>query len=463
MRDKTKVRCRIAGNIPGAMNSVHGSPRPATERPTSRFLRVLRGERFLAAVLLCLGCLGPAQAADAPLRIGVVTFLSGPGAGPMGIPGRNAAELTFDALNAGTVPAPYQSRGFGGTPIEMALIDEAGPTTTVVTQFRNLIQRQDAAMVIGYISSASCLAVAPVAEELKTLTVFYNCGTPRIFEDATYKYVFRTASHSTVDNVAAAKYIRERLPGAGRIAGLNQNYSWGQDSWRDFEAAMKALAPHIEITTSQMPKLFAGQYGSEISALLSGNPEVIHSSFWGGDLEAFILQGAPRGVFSKAAVVLTTGEAQVHVLGNRIPDGAIIGARGPHGIFAPDNVLNRWFKTTYEKRYGASPPFAAYHMVQAILGTKAAYEKAKAANSGKAPDNDQIAAAFQRLTYETPSGTTRMAIGNGHQGIQDMVYGMSKVVDGKLTMTNVSRYAAEQVNPPDGMKSEDWIKSGFAR
>ena len=44
-----------------------------------------------------------------PIRIGVVTYLSGPGAGPMGLPGRNAAELTFDALNAGTVPAPYQS------------------------------------------------------------------------------------------------------------------------------------------------------------------------------------------------------------------------------------------------------------------------------------------------------------------------------------------------------------------
>ena len=59
-----------------------------------------------------------------------------------------------------------------------------------------------------------------------------------------------------------------------------------------------------------------------------------------------------------------------------IPDGTIIGARGPHGPFAPDGALNRWFKGTYEKRYGVPPPFPAYHMVQAILGTKAAYEKA---------------------------------------------------------------------------------------
>ncbi len=49
-------------------------------------------------------------------------------------------------------------------------------------------------------------------------------------------------------------------------------------------------------------------------------------------------------------------------------------------------------------------------MVQAILGTKAACERAKAA-----------------------------------------------------AITNVTRYTAEQVDPPEGVKSEDWIKSGLAR
>ncbi|MEO8008041.1 MAG: ABC transporter substrate-binding protein [Betaproteobacteria bacterium] len=181
---------------------------------------------FSVPLLLCLGFLAPAWAQQpAPLRIGVVTFLSGPGAGPMGIPGRNAAELTFDALNAGTVPAPYQGKGFGGTPIEMVLVDEAGSTSNVVTQYRNLVQRQNIGMVIGYISSGSCMAVAPIAEELKILTVVFDCGTPRLFEDASYKYVFRTASHATMDSVAAAKYVREHLPNATRIAGINQNYS----------------------------------------------------------------------------------------------------------------------------------------------------------------------------------------------------------------------------------------------
>ena len=415
------------------------------------------------ATAFVLALLAPlALAQQGPLKIGVVTFLSGPGAGIMGLPSRNAAELAFDALNAGTVPAPYATKGFGGRPIELVLLDEAGPVSSVVTQYRNLVQRQKVDMVIGYISSASCLAVAPVAEELKTLTVFFDCGTSRIFEEASYRYVFRTQSHATMDSVAAAKYVREHFPKATRIAGLNQNYAWGQDSWRDFEMSMRALAPDVEVVTSQMPRLFTGQFGTEISVLMNSGAQVIHSSFWGGDLEAFVLQAAPRGLFARVPVVFPAGESGVHKLRGKIPDGAIIGARGPHSFFAPDNVLNRWFAAAYEKRFDTPPSFTAYHMVQAILGAKAAYEKAQAGKPA-APTTEQVIAAFENLSFETPSGTTRMALGNGHQGIQGHAYGRVKTVNGKLTVTDVTRYEAEEVNPPPGMKSEDWIKGGMKR
>jgi branched-chain amino acid transport system substrate-binding protein len=418
---------------------------------------------LLAALAVALSFIPRACGDEAkPVRIGVVTFLSGPGAAPFGVPARNAAEFIFDALNSGEAPPPYQTRGFGGRPVEMVLMDEAGPVSNVVTEYRNLVERRGVDIVIGYISSASCLAVAPIAEQLRRLTVIHTCGTPRLFEDASYKYVFRTASHSVTDSVAAAMYVRDRFPTATRVGGINQNYAWGQDSWRDFEAAMKALAPNVQLTTPQMPKLFAGQYGAEISALMQSRSEVIHSSLWGTDLEAFLLQSVPRGLFRTSHLVLSAGETAVHTIAARIPDGTAVGARGPHGVFAPDNALNRWFAHGYEKRYGTPPPFPSYHMVQAIFGTEAAYEKARSA-AGKDPDQEQIIAAFQGLTFDTPSGTTRMALGDGHQGIQGVAYGLTRLVDGKLTLTDVRRYAAEQVNPPPGVRSEDWIKSGLGR
>jgi branched-chain amino acid transport system substrate-binding protein len=420
-----------------------------------------------SAALLAVLSLPPRQvqaqqpAPDAkPFRIGVVTFLSGAAAGPFGVPARNSAEVFVEQLNAGKVPAPYAKKGFGGRTLEVVFIDEAGGTAKQVSEYRDLVQRQNVDAVIGYISSGDCLAVAPVAEELQKLTLFFDCGTPRIFEDASYKFVFRTASHATMDNVAAALYVTERLPRVKKIAGINQNYAWGQDSWNDFELAMKALRPEVQVTTSQMPKLLAGQYGAEISALMSAGPDVIHSSFWGGDLDAFVLQSVPRGALKKSVAVLTAGETAMYKLAGQIPDGTIIGARGPHGVFAPDNELNRWFRTTYQDRYTVPPVYPAYHMAQAILGLKTAYEKAQG-DRAEPPAQDAIIAAFEGISFETPSGTIKMALGKGHQAVEPTVYGRAKTAGGKLTFTDVKQYAPDQVNPPEGVKSVDWIKSSL--
>ena len=86
-----------------------------------------------------------------------------------------------------------------------------------------------------------------------------------------------------------------------------------------------------------------------------------------------------------------------------------------------------------------------------------------AANGGKRPTNEEVGAALEHLTFEGPGGQVKMAIGKGHQAIMETAYGMTKNVGGKLTMVNVKRYPAEVVNPPEGVKSGDWIKSGFKK
>jgi branched-chain amino acid transport system substrate-binding protein len=70
----------------------------------------------LAAALLC-ACMPRAWSGEGkPIRIGIVTYLSGPGAGPMGLPARNAAELTFDALNAGACRPPIRRKDSAAIP-----------------------------------------------------------------------------------------------------------------------------------------------------------------------------------------------------------------------------------------------------------------------------------------------------------------------------------------------------------
>lgn len=108
---------------------------------------------------------------------------------------------------------------------------------------------------------------------------------------------------------------------------------------------------------------------------LGSESEIIQNSLWGGDLEAFILQAAPRGVMSKMPNIMITGET----------------------------------------------------------------------------------------VFESVAGTVDMALGKGHQAVQHVPYGTVKKVDGKLTLINIKYYPPSQISPPDGMKSVDWIRSGFKR
>ena len=436
----------------------------------------------LAALAAYSGLAGAQEKRD-KIRIGFVTFLSGPAAGPFGVPARVAAEAIVEQLNAGKAPAPYDTKGFGGAPLELVIIDEAGGTTKQVSEFRNLVSRQNVDYVIGYISSGDCLAIAPVAEELKKITVLFDCGTPRVFEEANYKYVFRTRPHATMDAVAAARYLLETKSDVKTYGGINQNYAWGHDSWNDFDLAMKTLRPAAKVTTSQMPKFGAGQYGAEISALLQSGSDVIHSSLWGGDLEAFMMQSVPRGLFRKSQLVLVAGEPYLHRLGATMPDGTIVGARGTHGVFAPDSALNTWLKTIYRSKADHDPNYPAYSVALAFLGLKAAFEKAKVeqlsksipmgANKGvkeemeKAynvgPGDEQVIAAFEGLSFDSPSGRASMSLGKGHQAVMGTAYGVTKRVGGKVTVTDIKRYPAEAVTPPEGMSSPDWIKGGMKR
>jgi len=70
---------------------------------------------------------------------------------------------------------------------------------------------------------------------------------------------------------------------------------------------------------------------------------------------------------------------------------------------------------------------------------------------------------MKNLVYEGPAGTVKMALANGHQAILDTAYGRYKYdkASGQATITDVKRYKAECVNPPEGVKSLDWIQSGF--
>src|SRR2546426_10839556 len=179
----------------------------------------------LLSVIALIAVLSPPAGAEAPapraagapkeLRVGIVPLLSGPASSPFGIPAKKAADAWVEKIN--------DEGGIGGVKIVPVLTDEAGPGDKVVAEFRRLAADEKVDLVIGYISSANCVAVPAVAEELRVLTVLFDCGTTRVFEEAKYKYVFRTAAHTGIDGIGAARYLLTAKPDVKTVAGLNRS------------------------------------------------------------------------------------------------------------------------------------------------------------------------------------------------------------------------------------------------
>jgi branched-chain amino acid transport system substrate-binding protein len=434
------------------------------EEIMDHFRRIPCSVALLTAIVATPIALSAPACAEDTFKLGVVTFLSGPAADSFGVPARNGGQFVIDELNKGSAPAPYDKVGFGGMKIEPVVIDENGGATKQVQELRNLYERDNVDVVLGFIGSGDCLAVAPIAEELKKMLVLMDCGTPRIFEEAKYNYVFRTAAHATMDNVGLIRYMKAKNIKMDTLSAINQDYAWGQDSRADFVAAAGQLYPDAKLQADLLPKFGAGQYGTEISALVSAGSDVVYSSLWGGDLQAFILQATPRGLPKRSQLVLSAADHVLPPLGDKMPDGTIIGARGAYGLMSQKSPVNDWFFKGYQNVNGVYPVQAAYRIAQSILGLKTAVEKAMAKNGGKKPSTDELIAAMTGLEWQSPGGLIQMKLADGHQAIQPIAFSRTKYNPDlrRVDLVDIQYFAAECVNPPAGVKSIEWIKGGMA-
>jgi branched-chain amino acid transport system substrate-binding protein len=185
-------------------------------------------------------------------------------------------------------------------------------------------------------------------------------------------------------------------------------------------------------------------------------------------LQGFLIQATARGLHERAQLVLAAGDHVIPQLGNKMPDGIFLGARGVNGLAANARggelkELTDTMWSAYEAEYDTFPVQAPFRMWQAIFGLKTAVEKAMADNGGTKPTDEQLAAAMTGLAWDAPSGRIEMALAGGHQAIQPNAIGTTKwnTETGKMELVDVEYYNARCVNPPEGMKSADWLAQGF--
>ena len=388
------------------------------------------------------------KGAPKELKVAFVDFFSG-GAAVFGVSGKGTSELLVAKWN--------KSGGIGGVPIKLIVVDEGGGPKKQVSELRRLVQDEKVDAVVGYTSSGNCMAIKPVAEKLKILTVVHICGTHQLTENSPSKYVFRTSVNQAADSVSLARHALALKPNLKTIAGANEDYAWGRDSWEAFKVAMQALKPDVKVVGELWTKFQAGEYSAEISKLLRLKPDVIHSSFWGGGLITFVKQAAPRGLFQQSLVALATGEQVLQNVGKSLPDGVIAAPRATGGYWATASTpYQKEFVASVYKKNKRYPDYPAYRTHQAWGGLKAAYEKA-IATKGAWPTTLEVIAAFEGLTWDSPGGKITMR--SDHQAIHGGMIGVTKYSEkyGFSILDQVKMLKPSEITPPLGVKTMDWV------
>jgi branched-chain amino acid transport system substrate-binding protein len=388
------------------------------------------------------------------ILLGITTFLSGP-ASVFGVPGRDAAEILIDKMN--------EEGGIGGVPVRAIFVDEAPGADHVVSEYRRLVQNEGVDVTFASISSGNCMAVGPVAEDLQQFNIMWDCGTQRIFEDNDYKYSFRTQGYATAEMLAALFYLLKHEPDFQTIAVVNQDYAWGRESWEIFRTALEALKPDVRVVAELFPRFGAPDYSTEISRLSALRPDVVLSTSWGGDLDTFVRQAAERGLMNQSTFVLPLAESSLERLGDVMPEGHIVGARGDHYFLHPeyrDDPEMKAFVEAYRQKTGAYPIYPTFHMAAALDALKAAYEKAIEAKGGDGwPTGEELVAAMEGLEFQ---GLTRpVRIREDHQGLEDQLIGVTAKSDGYpfAVIDRIVLFPSEILYTPVGRNSVEWLKT----
>ncbi|RXT51236.1 branched-chain amino acid ABC transporter substrate-binding protein [Bosea sp. Tri-44] len=417
--------------------------------------------KSIGALCAAMLAASSSQAAEKPkeLVIGITTFLSGP-ASVFGVPGKNAADMMIADLNA--------KGGILGVPVRSIVIDEGAGANQLMSEYRRVVLNEKAEVMFASVSSANCLALAPVAEDLEVPNILWDCSSPRIFEDNKYKFNVRTQAHTGAEMLAAALYLVKNKPNFKTVAGVNQDYAAGRDQWALFLTALKALKPDVQVVAELFPKFGAPDYSTEISRIQALKPDVIVNTSWGGDLDTFVQQAAARGAMTQGTYVFPLGESSLERLGNALPAGVVIGARGDHYFDHPKHKSDAAFQDfvkRYREKTGSYPIYPVFHMSQAMSAMQKAYEKAAVDNKVPWPSKEQLLAAFKNLSFH--GLTSEVSIRDDSQGLEDQLIGTTvrNPAFNFATLDNIAIYPGKLVTTPIGQKSAEWltkIKSDLA-
>lgn len=349
------------------------------------------------AFALPAGVFAPAIAQNKPVRIGILAPRTGIAAAP-GISGIRATEWAVEKINAGG--------GIGGRKVELVIDEETSPKDTI-ERFEKLVQQEKVDSVMGIVSTGVGLALGPVVEESRVLTIYWDGTTQDGVDEKlpTTRFLFRSTDNECEAVMSSLLVIKHWKGQFKRVAGINPDYSYGRNNMAAFIALLKRFNIEHEVVAEQWPKVGTMELTSHVAALKAAKPDLIFSSLLFADLPVFMKQAFASDLTKDTKLVFPAAGWQ-HTLMKKdfTPAGMIFGHNTLYFDNPNANAAQKEFVAWYADKYKDYPNWEADRAYFSIMSYKGAVEAAMKAKSGSWPAVADVAGAMVGLEVDSLGG-----------------------------------------------------------
>jgi len=361
--------------------------------------------RILAASLLGLSLATSSLAHAEPVKIGVITTLSGGGAG-LGIDMRDAFTLAI--------------KQSGNKDVELVIEDDAQKPELAVQIAEKMIQGDKVDLMTGIIWSNLAMAVVPNTVAQDVIYLSPNAGPSALAGANCNPNYFNVAYQNDNFHEAMGQYANKDYKNAFILA---PNYPAGKDALTGFKRYYKgSLAGEIYTQVGQT------DYAAEIAQIRASGADSVYFFLPGGMGIAFMKQYAQSGV---NIPVMGPGFSFSQDVLPAIGDAALGVKNSATWSKDLDNEANKKFVEAFKAEYKRLPSIYAAQSWDTANLILAALSKASV------KDKDAFRAALKAADFQ--SVRVKFVFNNNNQPIQNIyVREVVKEADGVLTNKSIA-------------------------
>jgi branched-chain amino acid transport system substrate-binding protein len=246
---------------------------PMITPPTGRITRRLTLAGLSAVALPRLAA--PALAQPRPLKIGMVTSLSGPFA------------ALGESMRGGMRLSLAQSGGrFADRPVELIVEDDQARPDDGVRKARKLIGQDRVDLLCGVIHSGVALALRDVVTEARMPTFLLGSAND-LARKAASPFILRPTKTNWMLGSTAARWSHGQHPGA-RMVTAASDYAAGREFVGDFAQTYRDLGGRIG--RQFWTPLGTADFGPLLTAIAAERPDSVYVFFAGSDAVRFLRQ-----------------------------------------------------------------------------------------------------------------------------------------------------------------------------